>query len=647
MRDLLRQFFDQEVSRRKFGAGLTALGLSSAAVDSVLASADDESDALPRDGIKVKGTGADILVETFLAADIRYVFGTTGTGMSPFFDALTKKDAAKKDAANASGIEWIMSVAESQATAMAHGYELASGTPAVVFVPGVAIPSTMNMLYNAYKDKSSLLVYSDGPSTEIPFRDMFQQMEDWVEPMVQFTKWRWKVSDAAHISEIARRAYKLAQTPPGGPVHIRIPQNILGQRDVKATVYPQRRFAIAVEMRPKPDLVEQAARALLEAQQPMITAGSEVTRAGAQDELVELAELLGIPVAQGYSVYGDFPWRHPLWAGFHALGPPKALAGTDVFANIGCQMPGPGIFTAPPPRSATIIEARVDYQNIGTTYPTDIAIAAGIKETLIDLTDAIKGMASAERLKKISGPRLEAWREAQARADVERKEQAREYWDASPMSWPRVSAELDYLLDDDAIIVPELDYRTPSYWMNFARGKKTIIGQTTGFALGWSIGAAQGVKIAEPDRQVACLVGDGAMLFGEIESLWSASRYDIPIIIVVFNNRSYDNERNRLQLRSPLYSRKDTREQWRDITGYLGDPVVDFTGLARSFGIVGEMAETPEQFRAALKRARAATREGRPYLIDAIMMQIDGRGKRTDQTWYPQISFAERRSRKV
>ena len=646
MRDLLQQFLDHEISRRQFGAGLTALGLSTAAVNSVLASTADKLNALPRDGIKVEGTGADILVETFLAADVRYVFGTTGTGMSPFFDALVKKDRLKKDSAK-KGVEWIMSVAESQATAMAHGYELASGTPAVVFVPGVAIPSTMNMLYNAYKDKSSLLVYSDGASTDIPFRDMFQQMEDWVEPMVQFTKWRWKVEDAKHISEIARRAYKLAQTPPGGPVHIRLPQNILAQRGVKATVYPQHRFTIPVEMRPKPELVEQTARALLEAKQPMITAGSEVTRAGAQDELVELAELLGIPVAQGYSVYGDFPWRHPLWSGFHALGPPKSLAGTDVFMNIGCQMPGPGIFTAPPPRSAMIVEARVDYQNIGTTYPTDIAIAAGIRETLVDLTDAIRGMASAERLQKISAPRLAAWRESQAKAAVVRKEQAREHWNASPMSWQRVSAELDLHLDDDAIIVPELDYRTPSYWMDFDRGKKKIIGQTTGFALGWSIGAAQGVKIAEPDRQVVCLVGDGAMLFGEIESLWSASRYDIPIIIVVFNNRSYDNERNRLQLRSPLYSRKDTRDQWRDMSGYLGDPMVDFTGLAKSFGIAGELAETPDQFSKALKRARAATREGRPYLIDAIMMQVDGRGKRVERTWYPDISFADRRERKV
>jgi thiamine pyrophosphate-dependent acetolactate synthase large subunit-like protein len=400
-------------------------------------------------------------------------------------------------------------------------------------------------------------------------------------------------------------------------------------------------------MRPKPDLVEATAKALLEAEKPIITVGSEVTRAGANAELVELAELLGTTVAQGYSVYGDFPFRHPLWGGFHGLGAPRGMAGADVFMALGVQMPGPGIFTSPPPRSATIVEARIEYEEIGTTYPTDIAIAAGVRETIVDLTDAIKGMATADRLKRISEPRLEAARKNQAAADADRREKAGEYWDASPMSWPRISAELERGLDDDAIIVPELDYRTPFRWLDFNLDRKKLIGQTTGFALGWGIGAAEGVKIAEPDRQVVCLVGDGALLFGEIEALWAAARYDIPIIIVVFNNRSYDNERNRLQMRSPLYTNRKTRDQWLDITGYLGDPEVDFTSLAKSFDIPGERATTPAEFQKALKKAAAVTREGRPYLIDAIIMQIDGRGRRTEQVWYPDVSIAGGRSRKV
>ena len=78
----------------------------------------------------------------------------------------------------------------------------------------------------------------------------------------------------------------------------------------------------------------------------------------------QAALVLGVPVAQGYSVYGDFPWRHPLWSGFHGLGVPSSLPGADLFINLGGAMPGPGIFTSPPPRSAKVIEARVEYDAI-------------------------------------------------------------------------------------------------------------------------------------------------------------------------------------------------------------------------------------------------------------------------------------------
>jgi len=94
-------------------------------------------------------------------------------------------------------------------------------------------------------------------------------------------------------------------------------------------------------------------------------------------------------------------------------------------------------------------------------------------------------------------------------------------------------------------------------------------------------------------------------------------------------------------------SNQETRPLWKDVTCYLGKPVVDFAGLARSLGIDGQRATTPAELARALKRGTAALREGRPYLIDAIIMQLDRRGVRTEQTWYPQISIAGGRTRKV
>ena len=204
--------------------------------------------------------------------------------------------------------------------------------------------------------------------------------------------------------------------------------------------------------------------------------------------------------------------------------------------------------------------------------------------------------------------------------------------------------ELEDQLERNAILVSELDYRTPYKYMNLGpdpENEKWLIGPSTGFALGWGIGAALGVKIAQPDRQVICMLGDGAMLFGQIEALWSASRYDIPVMIVVMNNVSYDGERQRIWENSPLASRKDTREQWKDMTCYLGDPEVDFVGLAKSFSIPGQRATNPREFKKAVKQARAINAEGRPFLIDARIMQL---GVAADENWYPDISIAAGRA---
>jgi benzoylformate decarboxylase len=462
-----------------------------------------------------------------------------------------------------------------------------------------------------------------------------------------FTKWRWEIRNDRQIAEMLRRGLKLAATPPRAPVHVRISLDLLGARDVKQVIYPQRRFDVPVEMRPQPALIEQAARWLVEAKSPMLCAGAEVTRAGATDDLIALAELTGAQVAQGYSVFSDFPFRHPLFAGFYGLGIPRDLAKTDLFVNLGGPMPDPTVFAPPPPKAAKLVHARIEYDEIGNTYPTDVAIAAGLKETLTALNDAVRSLAPDARLKATADARLAAARGKQAQADALRLEDAKANWNASPMSWERVSAELDAALEPDAIVVPELDYRTPFEWLNLDRGGRRLIGQTTGFALGWGIGAAMGVKVALPDQQVCCMVGDGALLFGQVESLWTAARHSIPVIIVVMNNRSYDNERNRIQNNSPLLARQDTRELWKDITCYLGNPLVDFAGLARSFEVPSARATTPGELRKALQRAKAVTREGRPFLIDAVIMQLDRRGAPTVQTWHPQVSIAARRQRPV
>ena len=196
------------------------------------------------------------------------------------------------------------------------------------------------------------------------------------------------------------------------------------------------------------------------------------------------------------------------------------------------------------------------------------------------------------------------------------------------------------MLDEDAIIVEELgteDWVLRSF--PFADGKKTKIGRTLGRSLCWGMGASIGVKLARPNQQVVSLQGDGGFLFGQSDALWAMSRYDVPIITIVCNNRSYDEPRNNILMKGGR-----SREENKDMICYLGSPDVEFTHLASAYGIRGERVANPAQLKSALQRAIATTREGRPYLLDVLVART---GLAADSTWYPHYSVAAARTRKV
>ena len=207
----------------------------------------------------------------------------------------------------------------------------------------------MNNLYNAWKDRSSIAVLSDGSSSNFAGRNGFQQMDDWLETMTQFTKWRWQVDNPLQISEMLRRTIKLSETPPGGPVYLRFPGTVLNKANIKQTIYPQSKFKIPMDLQPKAELIEATAKALIESKSPMICVGHEVTRAKANKEVVNLSELLGIKMTQGYSVFGDIPLQHNSFVGFYEMGVQRGLSGTDAFLNLGATMPSPTSFTTPVP----------------------------------------------------------------------------------------------------------------------------------------------------------------------------------------------------------------------------------------------------------------------------------------------------------
>jgi thiamine pyrophosphate-dependent acetolactate synthase large subunit-like protein len=145
--------------------------------------------------------------------------------------------------------------------------------------------------------------------------------------------------------------------------------------------------------------------------------------------------------------------------------------------------------------------------------------------------------------------------------------------------------------------------------------------------------------LAQPDRPVVAMMGDGAFLFGGPQGLWSMARYRSPVTSIVWNNHSYDVER------TGMFSGGGRQfEAGRDMVCYLGDPDVDYTKIAAGLGVEGEVVLDAASFRPALQRAQKANIEGRPYLID---LHAPRHGQGATSTWHPDYSVAALRKREV
>ena len=667
MRALVHDYLSRRLSRRQFIARMASSGFSLAAAASILDSLRplrdaEAADTASEDGraspTVVEGTGGDLLVAQLHAAGVRFIFNCNSSGTCAVFDALVDRP----------DMQVIQVPQEGQMIAIAEGYALASGTVAFTLNDSAGFPNTLTNMFNAWKDRTPLVIGSERePSGLHGGRDTFEEWDDFLSPSASFTRWRWSVTAAERIPEITRRAFTIAATPPEGPVALAFPTDLLSAKGVRATVLERNTFIVAPRIAPDAGLVEQAARLLLEARSPVLLVGPEVTRADAGAAVIALAERLSIPVMEGEYLFDDFPTNHPLFLGDY-ISPLRYPKDVDLVLNLGAKMPYD--YGAIPDR-ARVVHVSVDPGIIGRVVPADVGIVANVKEAATALLTALQSLATRTRLDEISSGRAGAIQAYSEMVRVGQARAARAKWDSKPLSWERVAGELDRLLERDAIVVPELAHvRWDDGWswaasktseileksglvvpelgfeqntalsqFTFAPGGKRRIGRTTGGALGWGIGASIGVKLAEPDRQVVALLGDGAFLFGQAEALWTMARYDVPVIVVVFNNRSYNGPRNRIMIGDGSQARSR-----KDMTCYLGDPDVDFAKVAAGFGVAGEVVTEPDQVAPAIQRAITRTRDGRPYLIDAVVART---GAAADSTWYPKYSVAARRSKPV
>ena len=659
MRDLVARYLSQGISRRGFVGGLTKAGLTATAAQSVLtavasvnsghaqgagpqagsaAAAPAPAPAAPVAtavaGVKpFQGTGGAAFAEQLIGCGVKYVFGNSASEDAQFYEALVDRPQLK----------YILTPHEGPGAAMAAGYIKASGEAAIVMQAAVVgMANAIGQMFNAFKEQTPLVVYSyRTDQTRRAGRDGFEEVANQEQMVQPITKYTWLARRPDMIPETVRRGFKAAWTPPYGPAYISWHSDYNDER-VRTEIIAQELIDPRMRVRPNPDEIERAAKLLVEARMPLMVVGDEIYKAKAVGKAVRLAELLGMPVTQVRQLYANFPETHALWVGnvagnsLNSLNYPKS---TDVILNVGnkFQHSGPAPIV---PRGPKFIDMRIDYASMGNVMVTEVPLVCDVGYGLDDLIAAIEQLLTPALRQKAAERALDVrkfgeWAKA-ARAQVVNNPD----WNESPIIADRLTWEVAKFADPDAIIVHEAgSVALHSFDFDPNGGRELFF--YYGAHLGSGVGTAAGVILARPNQQVICLVGDGSFIFGPT-ALWNMARLELPVIVVVYNNHAYGGPHSRVIANVPGGRMVQTGQFVHD---YLGSPDMNMAAIAKGFGVDGEVVESPGQLREALARARKATVEGKPYLIDA---QVARKGVAwADKPWIPPIQVAALRQKKV
>src|SRR3989440_1565747 len=214
-------------------------------------------------------TVAQAYLEVAVAHGVDYVFGLPGTSGQEFIGTIAEQEK----------VRFILALHETCVVSMADGYARASGRPTLAQVstlPGTA--NSVGALYDAYRDRSPVVLTSTNVDTRIVGRDSHTEGKDLVELTKQFTKWSCEVHRADRIPEILNRAFKVASTPPTGPVYLSLPSNLLGEStDLPNPVAERSR--VTPRIAADPEALEEAVKLLARAKRPLIVAGSGIAKA--------------------------------------------------------------------------------------------------------------------------------------------------------------------------------------------------------------------------------------------------------------------------------------------------------------------------------------------------------------------------------
>ena len=568
---------------------------------------------------------SDVIVDLLHAYDLPYAALNPGASYRGLHDSIVNYGQNRPT--------MMLCQHEETAVQIAHGYAKATGKPMVAILHNLVGLLHANMaIYYAYIDRAPVfIVGATGPMDETKRRPRI----DWIhtaqgqgEAVRQYTKWDYQPHTIDGVPESFARAYGVMMTQPQGPVYMIYDAWLQEQRlDHEVKLPPPDAVKVPARIGPDPAALARAADMISAAAHPVI-----ITEYAGRDHeafyaLVELAETAGIPV---YDSNGrlSFPSRHPLNASLSK----DAFRDADLVVCLDArdwEKPTTELvsttreLTSVVPPAAKWIEIgfgdlelsswALDYQRMNHA---DLRVMADTTLAIPMLTALLKTrLAKDAKLRaKVKARCAEVAAKTKARR-AKWAEQAKEHWDASPIALPRLASEVWNAIkgEDWVLTAGTLEDWTRKLW-DFDKPYRHP-GRSLGTAT--QIGISIGVALAHRDekRLVVDMQPDGDLMF-DAGALWVAAKHRIPMLVVMYNNRAYYNDWEH-QIR--MAKLRGTPVERAHIGMDAADPDPDFATLARSLGWYAEgPIEDPKKVAAALKRAIAQVKAGKPALLDTI-----------------------------
>ncbi len=517
-------------------------------------------------------TGGQALVRSLKNHGIDTIFGLPGVQLDATFDALyEERDSIR-----------VIHTRHEQATAyMAFGYAVSTGKVGTcLVVPGPGLLNASAGLATAYSANAPVLCLTGQIQSDLIEKGIGQlhEIPNQLQMLQSVTKWAARASHPNEAPGLIREAFRQLRTGRVRPVEVEMAPDIMAMRAEVQLLEPETSYA-APEI--DPGLIEQAAKLLAGAKKPAIFVGGGIF--GAEQELLQLAETLQAPVIMSSGGRGAVSDRHYL--GHSMLGGHLLWPDVDVALAVGTRFSTP-LTSWGTDDNLKVVRIDIDPQELNRIATPDVGIVADAQQGLAELLQSVE---------RHNGSRPSRQNELNAV-----KEKAYDLlFELQPqMSFSEVMREE---LPDDGVFVDELTQVGYFSRLGFpVYEPRTFV--TSGYqgTLGYGYATALGVQVANPDKRVLSISGDGGFMYN-MQELSTAVRHEIPLVAVVFNDGAFGNVR---RIQKEGYG-------GRTIASDLTNP--DFVKLAESFGAAGLRARSPEELRGAIREGFA---NNHPTLID-------------------------------